>query len=197
MRYASTCVLGLSMLCSALAPASAGTLTDISFASNGGGYINDTIVNGTSPLAFTANTNLIQPFLNAPDSSIILGFGSYYAIAFLGFGQHIGAGSVSFRENGGPLVTQIVTFPNPALVSGVFANFTLPTGDTVTIAATGLAFDRISIVADGGGLTPGGATDAFYAFNYAAGGSPVPEPASMGLLGVGLLGVAVMRRRSR
>ena len=190
-------LLGVSLLCCALAPAGAVTLTDISFKSNGMSYINDTIAeSSTSPLAFTADTGLTQPFLNAVDSSITLGFGSYYAIAFLGFGQHQGPGLVSFREDGGALITQNVTFPDPASASGVFASFALPGGDTVTIAATGLSVDRIRIFADGSGLQGDGLADAFYAFKYAS-VSAVPEPASGAMLigGLAMLGFMFMRGR--
>jgi hypothetical protein len=188
-------LLGLSLLCCALAPAGAATLTDISFKSNGLTYINDTIAEGgTSPLAFTAATDLGQPFLNAVDSSISLGYGNYHAIAFLGFGQHVGTGLISFRVDGGALVSQSVTFPNPASASGVFANFTLPGGDTVTVAATGLSADRIRIVADGAGLSGDGTPDAFYAFNYA---SAVPEAATGAMLAGGLALLGMLLKRSR
>lgn len=178
-----------------LAPAYAGTLTDISFKSNGLSFINDTIVEGaTSPLAFTADSGLNQPFLNAPNSTISLGYGSYYAIAFLGFGSHVGAGQVSFRVDGGSLITQAVTFPNPGSASSAFASFALPGGDTVTIAATGLSNDRIRIVADGAGLQTDGVADAYYAFNYA---SAVPEggTASMLVGGLAVMGLLLQRNR--
>jgi hypothetical protein len=195
MGIVSKHLLAVSLLCCAWAPVGAATLTDISFKSNGLAYINDTIAEGsTSPLAFTAATGLGQPFLNAADSSISLGYGNYYAIAFLGFGQHLGAGLVSFRVDGGALVSLGVTFPDPALASGVFANFALPGGDTVTIAATGFSADRIRIVADGAGLTPDGTADAFYAFNYA---SAVPESATSMLLAGGLALLGLMRKRSK
>ena len=139
MGMLSNDLLGGLLLCCAMAPARAATLTDIGFKSNGMSFINDTIAEGsTSPLAFTADSGLNQPFLNAADPSICPGFGSYDAIAFLGFGQHVGPGLVSFREDGGALVTQNVTFPDPASASGVFASFELPGGGTATIAATGL-----------------------------------------------------------
>jgi len=197
MRSIPKCVLGVSMIFGASAAAGASALTDISFVSNGGSYINDTIVNnGTSPLAFTANTSLAAPFLNAADSTITLGFGNYYAITFLGFGEHIGAGQISFRENGGALVTENVTFPDPAMASGTFANFTLASGDHLSISATGLSADRIAIIADGGGLSPDGAPDAFYTFNY-TGPNAVPESASAGMLtaGMAMLGLVVVRGR--
>jgi len=188
--------LGLTTV-AANAPAGASTLTDISFVSNGGSYINDTIVNGmTSPLAFTANTGLFSPFLNATDSTITLGFGNYYAIAFLGFGETVGAGQISFRENGGALITENVIFPDPSMASGNFANFTLASGDHLKISATGKSADRISIIADGAGLQPDGTHDAFYTFSY-SGLSAVPESASAGMLtaGLAMVGLAVTRRR--
>ena len=144
----------------------AGTLTSISFTSNGGAYINDTIVNGTSPLGFTATNDLAQPFLNAADSTVTLNYGTYYAISFLGFGAMTGPGTVSFLLDGVTTETQDVVFPDPALASGTFASFVLPNGDMVTISATGLAADRIQISADGGGLSGDGTPDAFYLFSY-------------------------------
>lgn len=144
-----------------------GTLTRISWTSNGGAYINDTIVDSTtSPLAFTATTNLAQPFLNAADSTVALNYGSYYVIAFRDFGAHIGAGAVSFMLDGATTYTRNVTFPDPTNASGVFAYFKLPNGDVVTISATGYAADRIRIIASGGGLTGDGTADAFYLFSY-------------------------------
>lgn len=153
-------------------------------------------MNGTSPLAFTANTSLAEPFLNNSDSTITLGFGDYYAITFLGFGEDIGAGQISFRENGGALITKNVTFPDPAMASGKFADFTLASGDHLSISATGLSADRIAIVGDGGGLTADGTPDAFYTFSY-SGPSAVPESASGGILtaGLAMMGLVAMRGR--
>ncbi|MFS8086517.1 MAG: hypothetical protein ACMG6H_12865 [Acidobacteriota bacterium] len=107
--------------------------------------------------------------MNASDSTITLGYGSYYAIAFRAFGSHIGAGTVSFLLNGVTPFSQNVTFPDPTAASGAFATFALPGGDSVTISATGLSADRIQIVADGGGLSPDGTLDAFYAFTFTGG----------------------------
>jgi hypothetical protein len=177
------------VVCASLIPAfAAGTLTNISFTSNGGTYITDTIVgNATSPLAFTAPTDLAQPFLNASDSSITLGYGSYYAIAFRSFGAHVGAGTVSFLLGGTTPYSQNVTFPDPTAASGVFATFALPGGDTVTISSTGLSADRIRVVADGGGLAPDDTSDAFYLFNYTRGAQPVPTMSQWGLAALGIL----------
>ena len=164
-------------------PVFAGTLTRIAWTSHNGAYINDTIVDQySSPLPFTTTNSLAEPFLNAADSTISLSYGSYYAISFRGFGAHTGTGTVSFVLDGVTTNSQNVTFPHPTLPSGVFANFSLPGGDTVTVSATGLAADRIRIIADGGGLFPDGTPDAFYLFTYA---QAVPQitivPAASGL----------------
>jgi|ERR1035437_4596137 uncharacterized protein (TIGR03382 family) len=189
-------LLSALLLGTSLVPASAATISSISFTSNSGNYINDTIANGTtSPLAFTATTNLAQPFLNAADSTITLDYGSYYAIAFLGFGQHLGVGTVAFLLDGATLYSQTVTFPDPASASSVFADFSLPGGDSVTIQATGLSADRIRIVADGGGLTTDGTPDAFYLFDFTSGTQGVPEPATGALAAGGLVTAWILRRR--
>ena len=196
MRFVFKYLLSASMLCTAMATASAGTVTDISFKSNSLSYINNTIVDGTtSPLAFTAATGLNQFFLNAADSTVSLGYGSYYAIAFLGFGEHIGAGQISFITDG-TLYAQNVNFPSPASASGIFASFVLAGGDTVTVASTGLSADRISIIADGAGLQPDGTADAFYAFKYSS-ATAVPEPTSLSLLIGGIALMGLMLRRGR
>lgn len=188
-------LIGLSSVGALSGPAAAGTLTDIRFVSNGGSFANDTIDgNGTSPLAFTATTNLNQPFLNATDSTISLGFGTYYAISFLGFGAHQGPGLVTFLRNGAPF-SQIVTFPDPAAASGVFASFALPDDESVTISATGLSADRIRIVANGGGLVGDQTPDAFYLFSYSpAQTSVIPVPAAGWLLASGLAFMGLSRR---
>jgi hypothetical protein len=155
-------------------------------------------------LAFTATTGLTQPFLNASNSTIALGYGSYYAIAFRAFGAHSGPGTVSFNLNGTPY-SQNVTFPDPTLASGVFASFTLPGGDKVTISATGLSADRIQVVPDGGGLVGDGTPDAFYAFNFTAGAQTIPTVPTptlsewaLAVLAILLAGVAglMLRRNS-
>ncbi len=169
-------------------------LSDLSFKSNGLSFINDTIINGTSPLAFTDDTGLNAPFLNAGDSTITLDYGSYYALAFLGFGQHQGPGEISFRVNGGALITQAVTFPNPEFASAVFALFELPGGDEVEISVTGLANDRIRIIGDGGGLLANGVPDAYYQFNYT---TAIPEPSASAWLMGGLVLLWAGTRRSR
>jgi hypothetical protein len=154
-------------------PVAAGTLSRVSWKSHSDTYVNNTIVDGTtSPLGFTATNDLAQPFLNAPDSTVALTYGSYYAISFHSYGAHTGPGTVSFLLDGVTEYSQSVTFPDPTLVSGVFASFALPGGDTVALSATGLAADRIRIVADGPGLAGDGVVDAFYQFNYARAVAP-------------------------
>lgn len=183
------------LLASAVLPVCAGTLTNISFVSNNGSFVNDTIVEGgTSPLAFTNTLNTNQPFLNNGDSTVSLSFGDYYAISFLGFGQHLGSGTVSFLLDGSPF-SQNVTFPANSPGGVNFAFFNLPGGETVSISTTGLSADRIRIVADGGGLTPDGTNDAFYLFTYSNDQSAVPEPASFLLAGAGIAAVIGLRSR--
>jgi hypothetical protein len=196
MKKFAGVLFGLSLASGLLNGAAAATLTNISFVSNGGSFVNDTIVgNGTSPLAFTATTSLNQPFLNAADSSISLGYGTYYAISFLGFGQHSGVGGVSFVLDGSITFSSLVTFPDPAVVSAPFATFNLLGGDTLTISATGLSADRIRIVADGGGLFQDQVRDAFYLFTYAPGqASVIPVPAAGWLLASGLALMGLGRR---
>lgn len=167
MQLSFRSLLGILCAVSSAGPGFAGTLTRITWVSHEGTYVNDTIVNGTtSPLAFTATNNLVQSFLNAADSTISLTYGSYYAISFRTYGSHTGAGTVSFVLDGVTTYSQDVTFPDPTVASDVFGSFTLPGGDTVTISGTGLAADRIRVVADGAGLIADGTPDAFYLFNY-------------------------------
>ncbi len=148
------------------------TITNISFTSNNGNFINDTVVAkvgiypSTSPLAFTATADLNQPFLNALDSTITLNYGSYYAIAFRSYGAHVGPGTVSFLLNGVTSFSQDVIFPDPSAASSNFASFELPNGDRLTISATGFSADRIKIGTDGDGLSQDGAPDAYYLFTF-------------------------------
>lgn len=189
LTMASACAPGIGLLMG-ISAAGGATLKDISFVSNGSQFINDTIVNSTSPLVFTLTSGLDQPFLNAADSTIILGYGTFYAISFLGFGAHVGEGTVSFRVDDGPLIFQNVVFPNPASSGVVFANIPLSGGESVVISTTGLSADRIRIVANGDGMTTDGTPDAFYLFTY----SPVPEPGVVSFLPLALL-LATGRRR--
>lgn len=168
----------------------AATLTNLSFISNSGGFINDTIVDGTtSPIGFTA-VGLSQPFLNNANSTVSLPFGAYYAYSFIGIGQHIGAGTISGSFDGTPF-SQAATFPSDLVTVANFFTFTFPSGDTLKIGTTGLSADRIRIIADGPGLASNGDTDSIYSFNFTA----VPEPTSTTLLGIGLMGA--LARRSR
>ena len=182
-------------------PSLASTLSDIRWTSNGNQYVNDTILDGfSSPLGVTSTSSVNEAFLNRSDSTVSLTYGTYYLISFRGFGAHVGAGSVSLREDGTTPYSQSVTFPDPTQASANFATFTLTGGDTVTISATGLSADRIRIVADGGGLAPDGTPDAFYMLTYTNGSAlATPEPASIALFTAGLMlfGVLQLRRSIR
>jgi hypothetical protein len=173
--------------------ATAGTLTNLSFVSNGGAFINDTSTLGsTSPLAFTVSGSTSNPFLNNSDSTISLGYGTYYAISFLGFGQHIGSGTISFLLDGITNFSQNATFPSNSPGGVIFASFSLPGGDSVEVSTTGLSADRIRIAIDGAGLLPDQTADAFYQFSYTAGAAAtVPEPSSIGFALVGLGAIAL------
>lgn len=177
--------------------ATAGVITNISFVSNGGAFVNDTIIgNSTSPLAFTLAGATSNPFLNNADSTISLGFGDYFAIAFQGFGQHLGNGTVSFLLDG-TLFTQNVIFPDNSSGGVSFATFNLSGGDTVQLSTTGLSADRISIIANGVGLQTNGTADAFYRFSYSGGTTNnVPEPTSLSIAAIGL-GALVRGRRTQ
>jgi len=177
----------------------AATINNISFKTTANGYTNDTIVgNNTSPLGITGKADLLQPFLNASDSSITLNYGNYYAIAFLGFGQLQGAGTVSFMLNNVTAYSANVTFPDPSASSPIFASFSLPGGDSLTVASTGLSADRIRISADGGGLSADGTADAFYALNFTSGTtSSAPEPATFAMFGTGVAALIAVRRSTK
>ena len=176
----------------------AATINNIIFYTTANGYTNDTVSNGTPPLAFTGKANFAQPFLNASDSTITLNYGSYYAIAFLGVGQLQGAGTISFLLNNTTLNFANVTFPDPSVAGPIFASFSLPGGDGVTVAPTGLFADRIRISGDGSGLFTDGTADAFYAFNFTSGtASSTPEPATFALFGTGVAAILAVRRRTK
>lgn len=177
-------------------PAAAATLTNLVFNSNAGSYQNDTIINGASPLAFTLTGATTNPFLNASNSTVSLGYGAYFAIAPLGFGQHVGAGNISFLLDGSSSFTQAVTFPSVSPAGVVFATFNLPGGDQVQFQTTGITADRTRVSVDGSGLVPDGELDAFYLLTYSSGSanSAVPEPST---IGISLLGLAAVAWRAR
>ena len=192
LRHRTAAVLTLLVAAGAALPVCAGTLTDLAFVSNSGAFINNTIVDGTSPLAFTQPA-LGAAFLNAADSSIALGYGDYFAYAFAGFGQHVGSGSLSGKRDGVGFSTT-VTFPGNLGLVGTFLTYNFGDGETISVGTTGLNADRIRIVADGGGLLPEGTTDGVYSFSYAA---AVPEPGTLALLLTGLGVAGLLRRRRR
>ena len=181
----------------AISTLSAGVITEALFSSNGGSFINDTIADGvTAPLGFTNTGGTADAFLNNANSTITgLAYGSYYAITFLGFGQHIGTGTFSVRHDG-VLFSTAVTFPSDLTCCTQFASLSLPGGDSVTLATTDLSADRIAIIADGAGLTPGGAADAFYLFTFTQ-GAAVPEPGSAVLLATAVFALGFARFRKR
>lgn len=172
-------------------PVCAATLTNLSFISNGGVFINNTIVDTTSPLGITL-PSLGQTFLNNPDSTISLTIGDYYAYSFAGTGKHVGPGTISGEFDGNPF-SSAVTFPTDLSTVANFFTFTFPDGETLYVGTTGLSDDRIRIVSDGGGLAPDGNQDAIYSFNFSA----VPEPTSTTLIGIGMIGALTRRSRRK
>jgi hypothetical protein len=195
----NTNTLGALLLTSFLFASSAvaGTLTNIRFDSNSNQFQNDTVPNGNSPLGFTLLGSTAEPFLNAADSSVSLGFGSYYAITS-GSGLHLGAGNISFRLDNTTNFTQSVTFPSNTPAGVIFATFNLPGGDIVQFSTTGIFANRVQIAADQFGLVPDGNPDPFFLMTYAAAtnGSPVPEPSSIALGLCGLAAIAWYRRQN-
>jgi hypothetical protein len=173
------------------AMATAGTLTELAFTSNGGSFINNTIPDFASPLGITANA-LGAPFLNAADSTVSLGFGTYLAYAFQGFGQHTGSGTISGRRDGVPF-SVAASFPADLSVAATFFSFSFGDGETITVSTTGLQADRIRIVADAGGLAPDGVNDGVYRLVYA----PIPEAGTLAMMLGGLGVVTALARRRR
>jgi hypothetical protein len=189
----------LLLFVSATLSASAGTLTNIDFSFNSPEYRVDTIVNATAPLAFINVGNTGNPFLNNPDSTISLGYGTYYAIATFVPSNPTSrlAGnpvSIALVVDGASFVSQIVNFPPSSTTSGAFATINLPGGETVTLSATALTADRVRVAIDGSGLVGDGSPDTFYFFTYAP-ANAIPEPATIWLSGTGLAALAVARKR--
>lgn len=196
----NTTKLGALLLTSFLFASSAfaGTLTNLTVTSNGGTFINDTIENFTSPIGFTLLGSTTNPFLNAANSNISLGYGSYYAITSGGFGQHLGAGSFAFRLDDTDNFSQNVNFPDNVTPGQIIATFNLPGGDIVQLSTTGIFADRVAILVNGAGLTAGGSADPFWLLTYTsanANGSPIPEPSSIALGVCGLAAIAWHRRQ--
>lgn len=146
-RHVGTALV-LFGLIAAISPSSASIpfLSDLSFISNGGVYINNTIVDTTSPLGITDPT-LGQPFLNNADSTISLAFDNYYAYSFAGTGKHVGAGTISGLYDGTPF-SAAVTFPSDLTTVATFFSYTFVGGETLKVGTTGLFDDRIQIVSD-------------------------------------------------
>jgi PEP-CTERM motif len=136
--------------------------------------------------------------------------------AMLSF-YNFGTGDAGFVSNGGQPIDVHITLPNPVTAFGInlFTNpsavaytvtalsspFTVPTFTTPTPAFFGLTADSTFSTVD---LHLGSGNNYAFFDNFQFGtaqdaGDPgqVPEPGTCLLIGTGLLGLAVVRRRSR
>ena len=170
-----------------------GTVTNISIASGtlvtlGGGVFN---VSGAS---FQLSATSIDTAIDIGGEIIQHYSGSFCVSSVAGCGGNFLSGTftdAAFGATGGPGLTVQVSNPPEQLV---LTSNVVPAADLLPPSSFNLTFVNLSnpLVIDG---TTIGAFDASFTGDVSA--SAAPEPASLALLGVGVLGIGMVARRRR
>lgn len=172
-----------------------GTVTNISIASGtlvtlGGGVFN---VSGAS---FQLSATSIDTAIDIGGEIIQHYSGSFCVSSVAGCGGNFLSGTftdAAFGATGGPGLTVQVSNPPEQLV---LTSNVVPASDLLPPSSFNLTFVNLSnpLVIDG---TTIGAFDASFTGDVSANAAAAPEPASLALLGVGVLGIGMVARRRR